>query len=124
MTVFHQNMASLETWKKVIHHFKTDDFLFYHELIQCLELFSQSTESTTEVEANPSNIGTLEHMLPMIRLKPEYELYDLIFGKPNRFESYSPVVIQELISLLYNPDKDNHFDKIRETMVNKFQFIL
>ena len=23
MAVFHQNMASLETWKKVIHHFKT-----------------------------------------------------------------------------------------------------
>ena len=63
------------------------------------------------------NLASFIHKTPYVRLKAEYEIYHLLYGKPNRKknESYNKEKIQEISNLLENDDIT--FDEIREKML-------
>jgi len=56
----------------------------------------------------------------MIRLKPEYEIYDNIIGKPKREknESYNELIIKDIQLLLKN--ENITFNKIKDIILNKY----
>ena len=56
----------------------------------------------------------------MVKLKPEYEIYDILFGRPLRSknEEYKQYIIDEIQQLLTVHDVT--FDKIRFFLTNKY----
>jgi hypothetical protein len=56
----------------------------------------------------------------MIRLKPEYEIYDVILGKPNRNnnEKYDMIIISEIEFLLKK--NDINFIIIQQYLFSKY----
>ena len=54
-------------------------------------------------------------MLPTLRLRPEYEVYNLILGEPDENEYYDDMVISRLAVLI--KDEDMTIDKIREKIL-------
>jgi hypothetical protein len=73
---------------------------------------------------NTNDTISLVIKTPFIKLKPEYELYNLILGKPNLHEgcSYNDVILQDITNIL-NID-DITFDKIKIYISNKYSNII
>ena len=63
-------------------------------------------------------IGTIKFKVPNIRLKPEYELYKLIIGKPKKFKDYDKQVLQFIVKQLNNEYAE--FDSINESVKKEF----
>ena len=65
---------------------------------------------------NISNVATLIYKTPIIRLKAEYEIYNLLFGKPNKQnkETYNILYISKITELL--KEDDITFDKIKKEL--------
>ena len=60
---------------------------------------------------NGTTLAKLVAMLPTLRLRPEYEVYNLILGEPDENEYYDDMVIARLAELI--KDEDMTIDKIR-----------
>ena len=54
----------------------------------------------------------------MIKLKPEYEIYNLIYGRPKKGETYNTIIISHIKTLIQIDDIT--FDKIKEIIINLF----
>jgi len=67
-----------------------------------------------------STVGKFLHSLPAIRLKPEYEIYDKIFGKPNRAKRdiYQVEKIKDIEEWLHLP-----LEQIKTKMAKKYNII-
>ena len=59
----------------------------------------------------------------MIRLKPEYEIYDILYGRPQRSENeeYNTVIVEYIERLL--KIEGNTFHKIKEYSLLKYPVI-
>jgi hypothetical protein len=68
--------------------------------------------------------GGLMHYLPAIRLKPEFEIYDFIFGKPDRIkkEKYEEDKIKHIEDCFYRERLP--VDKIQERMAKKYNITI
>ena len=50
---------------------------------------------------NPNNtVGTIRFKVPKIRLQPEYELYKLIIGRPDKSVGYNEEILSYIKTLL------------------------
>jgi hypothetical protein len=69
---------------------------------------------------NYEELSQITYKTSMIRLKPEYELYDCILGKPKREnnEFYNELIIKD-ISKLLSDDRIN-YNKIKDIIVKKY----
>ena len=66
------------------------------------------------------DITTIFYKTCYVKLKPEYEIYNLILGKPKKNEKYDLINIQKIGSLL---KKDNiSFQQIKKIIENKTQY--
>ena len=56
----------------------------------------------------------------MIKLKPEYEIYNLIFGRPEKIKNqmYDELIINDISNLLFI--NDINFNKIKNYINNKY----
>jgi len=101
--------ADLEIYQDIIIAFETAVFL--HMEIANLEerLYGCNT-----------NLSTLVFRTTMIRLKPELELYNLVFGRPNlkSGEKYNTDIVND-ITLLLKMDNAT-FDQIKNYLLNKY----
>jgi hypothetical protein len=58
-----------------------------------VRISGRRTKTTTKTTVQPSlEIGSTVHMLPTIRLRPEYEYYDILYGKPIHGTYHSGIV--------------------------------
>lgn len=117
-----ENMFSFDKMNRQIDvyskYYKKDDLLIYKDVLKALELLiiehKQLDELEKSVYSSGNDISTMIYKTTMIRLKPEYEIYDAIFGKPdkNKNESYDSSKIEEIQESLKIEDVD--FDQIKE----------
>ncbi len=109
----------MEEWYKIYH---MEDLIFYLNLLKSIEVILEEHDQLTELEnkmygnnpdKNTKQIYSMIYKTTMIKLKPEYEVYDSIFGKPNRKnnEMYNEIIISR-IKLLLN-EENMTYDKLK-----------
>jgi len=123
-----ENLYCLDNIKKKIdtfyHYYKNDDLFIYREIISALEVIlsehMQLEELEKSVYGTSKDLSTMIYKTALVKLKPEYEIYDILFGRPlrNKNEEYKQYIIDEIQQLLTNPDIT--FDKIRIYLTNKY----
>ena len=110
----------IEKYKKI---YVGEDLEIYEYLMTFItSVFSEHVEleqieKKMYSDTSGMNLASFIHKTPYVRLKAEYEIYHLLYGKPNRKknESYNKEKIQEISNLLENDDIT--FDEIREKML-------
>lgn len=96
----------------------TDDLLMYKEMLRAFETMLIEHKQLDELEktiyGSENDVSTIMYKTAMIRLKPEYEIYDMIFGRPDRNKDgrYNEDIVSKIADLLNVPDIT--FDKIKE----------
>jgi hypothetical protein len=124
-----ENLICLDSLKKKINSYygiyKLDDLLIYKEILNSFESVMAEHIQLEKLEkklytSNDNTIHTAIYKTTPIRLKPEYEIYDIILGKPNRnnMEKYDIVIISEIEFLLKK--NDINFGIIQQFLLNKY----
>jgi len=121
-----ENMFSFEKISKQIdkHSHEEEDLLVYKDVLKALEQVVYEHKQLEELEktmyGSASDISTLIYKTTMIRLKPEYEIYDAIFKKPSKSkgEKYNEEIIKDIERSLEIENID--FDRIKEIIMRKY----
>ena len=124
----YENMFFLENMKLKLDRYyqlyKMEDLLLYKDIIRAFENVLNEHTQLTDLEktihaTKGEEFTSIVYKTTMIRLKPEYELYDAIFGKPKRDKNqvYNDDTIQ-LIQHLLNQNNVT-FKKIKEQVLSK-----
>jgi hypothetical protein len=102
------------------------DLLLYKEFIKSLEKLISEHDLLVHLENQLySNCGnnssaTLVYKTTLIKIKPEYEIYNLIYGNPFiNNKKYNQEIIKELLVLIKIDNMD--FDKIKSIITDKFK---
>ena len=138
-TTLHENLFTLNRIKTKINHyydsFKTNDLLVYKELVDTFESIDTEHQKLEILNNNMNNVNkttdannvsnlnfsTLAYKTAMLKLKPEYEIYNLVIGKPNirLQQKYNEYIIKDIEKLL---SVDNiTFSKIKEIITKKYR---
>lgn len=89
----HENMFFLENMKAKLDNYyklyKMDDLLIYKDIVAAFELIFNEHRQLEDLEkqvysSKNGDFMSIVYKTTTIKLKPEYELYDAIFGKPKR----------------------------------------
>ena len=129
----HENLLLLEKIKKKIDYYykiyNLEDLIIYKEMIKAVEIIICEHTEFTNLEKklyNSSNdLSTVIYKTKtMIKLKPEYEIYDVIFNKPDKTknEKYNETIIEDIERLLQYENIE--FNKIKDYVTNKYNSIL
>jgi hypothetical protein len=126
-----QNILLLDTIKTKIHsyHFFSawrEELSIYSDLLNLLEKVLSEHRQLEEIEKKSIGLGSNEEVMSFvykttaIRLKPEYEIYNVILGKPQREkkETYKEEVLQEIRRLLVL--ENITFPKIKDFLMKKY----
>ena len=124
-----ENLICLDSLKKKINSYydiyKLDDLLIYKEILTSFEAVMDEHIQLEKLEkklyaSNDNTMHTAIYKTTPIRLKPEYEIYDIILGKPNRNnnEKYDIIIINEIEFLLKK--NDINFGIIQQYLFNKY----
>lgn len=127
--VLEENLVFFDSIKaklsSIISRNKYSDMQIYQDIILAFEtvvfLHIEIANLEEKLYGCESNLSTLVFRTTMIRLKPELELYNLIFGKPDlkSGEKYDTNIINDIAILL---KMDNAtFDQIKKTILNKYR---
>ena len=109
----YQNVLFLEPLKKKIHSFHSfsvwrEELSIYSEILNLLEKVIGEHRQLEEIEKKMTGSSVSEDLVSLvykttaIRLKPEYEIYDVLFGKPQREknEKYREEILQDIQKML------------------------
>lgn len=124
-----KNLFLLDGLKKKIESYyrsyQLEDLLLYKDVLGLFEFFVEQQVQLESMEKqlyqNPKNqIISMVYRTTMIKLKPEYELYDHILGKPLREkqESYREEVIEEIQRTMMLEDVS--YQKIHDHILKMF----
>jgi hypothetical protein len=129
--IMKNNMFLIDSFKQKINFyydsFKLEEILLYKEIINLCEIFVLQSAQLEETEKRiyGSNINaknkqtiSLVYETTIIKLKPEYEIYDSIFGKPTRQnkQTYSDDIIIDIQKMMV---KDNITYEIMKNYLEK-----
>lgn len=124
--ILYENICLLDNIKEKINYYENryiDDLTIYKEIIKAIEVIYFEHKQLEKLEKQvygTENVSTMYYKTSLIKLKPEYEIYNVIIGKPdkNKKEKYNDLIINDIKFLL----KDNNivFNKIREFIINKY----
>lgn len=79
----------------------------------------ENTNLEEKLYCNNSNMSTMSFKTVMLRIKPEYEIYNLIFGKPNfKCEEYNTDILNDILTLLHTYNVT--FIQIKTIISNKY----
>lgn len=116
--------SKLEEWYKI---YRLEDLLFYINLLKSFDIIIQEHNQLVELEQklygsngdgkNIKQVYSMIYKTTMIKLKPEYEVYDSIFGKPKRKEneSYNEEIISHIKRLLN--EETMNFTKLKSILL-------
>ena len=122
--VLKENMYFIdEIQKKIQYHYdiyKSDELIAYNDLLKVFKVLIEKQKLLEDYDENkngkrdPNEIMTMIFKTSIIKLLPEYEIYDSIFGRPKRElnEKYDDVVIAKIKELL--KEDDITYKKIKE----------
>ena len=83
--------------------YKMDDLLLYKDIIEMVEIVINEHNQLFDLEKekySTNNSNSLIYKTKMIRLKAEYEIYNLIYGRPNKNELYDSSKLKIIKNLL------------------------
>lgn len=133
--ILYENLFLLDYFNKKVNKYyekyNLSELLVYKDLLVILHSLVEEHMQLEDLEnkmyknKDSSNIGNEDlsqviYKTTMIRLKPEFELYDNIIGKPKREknELYNEIIIKDIQDLMKN---DNiNFNKIKEIITTKY----
>ncbi len=122
--VLKENMYFIDEVQKKIHYYndiyKSDELVAYNEMLKVLKILIEKQKLLEDYDENrngkrdPNEIMTMIFKTSMIKLLPEYEIYDSIFGRPKRElnQKYDDDVIKTIKNLL--KEDDITYKKIKE----------
>lgn len=124
-----ENLFCLDHIKKKLdtyyNCYKIEDMKIYKELINAFEAILQEHQQLEELEktiynGDSKHVTTMIYRTAMIRLKPEYEIYDILYGRPKQSENekYNMVIVEYIERLL--KIEGITFHKIKEYAVAKY----
>lgn len=127
--ILNENLICLERAKRKINYYydmyKMDDLIIYKEIIRAFEYMISEHRQLEDLEkkmygGGSEDVTTMIYKTTLIRLKPEYEIYDMILGRPDRTknEKYNDLIIKEIAKLLTYDSM--HFNKIRDIIRGKY----
>jgi len=99
--------------------YKIDDLLLYKDILEMVEIVINEHNQLFDLEKekySSNNSNSLIYKTKIIRLKAEYEIYNLIYGKPNKNELYDNSKLKIIKNLLQieNITFDNIKKKLEE----------
>lgn len=126
--VLEENLVFFDSIKKrlnnIIAHNKYVDLQIYQDMIIAFEtaifLHMEIINLEEKLYGCDTNLSTVVFRTTMIRLKPELELYNLVFGKPNlkSGEKYNQDIVNDIEILL---KMDNvTFEQIKKYILDKY----
>jgi hypothetical protein len=94
------------------------DLLYSFETAVFLNI--ENTNLEEKLYGKECNMSTILFKTVMLRIKPEYEIYNLIFGKPNFKceESYNTNILNDILTLLHTDNVT--FIQIKTNISNKY----
>ena len=112
-----------EIQNKIKYHteiYKTDELVAYNDMLKVFKVLIEKQKLLEDYDKNmngnrdPNEIMTMVFKTSMIKLLPEYEIYDSIFGKPKRElnEKYDEEIINTIQELL--KEDDIKYTKIKD----------
>jgi len=108
----------------------SEDLSIYRELLQLFHVIHEqhtqledwekrSKTTTSSASSNASlNLISMVYRTTFVKLRPEYELYDQILGKPSRLkgETYREDILTTIDRLMRAPDAD--YDKVERGVLH------
>jgi hypothetical protein len=131
--VLKHNLFLLDSFKQKItfyyNSYKLEEILLYKDIISLCELFLTQNSQLVDAEEKMYNINSSNknitnisfvYKTSMIKLKPEYEIYDSILGKPQKInkETYNEIIINEIQKLMIM--ENTTYDKIKDYIEKKY----
>jgi len=107
--------------------YKLEELMLYNDLLSVFEVFAdqqiQLEENDKELYKNTASKNEVISMMyrtTMIKIKPEYELYNAILGRPKRElnESYKEEIIKNIQKCMIM--ENITFQKMKEIITNKY----
>ena len=122
-----ENLLCLEHIQQKINYYSEkyplSELDYYKNLIQLTEsLMAKEDEikRLSNMNMTTDDITKIYYHTSYIKLKPEYEIYNLILGKPPKSKGYESNIINNINVLL---KKNNiSFQEIKKTLENKSQY--
>ena len=130
-TVLEENIFLIDEIVNKINYYydlyKINELLVYIELLKVLKILIdnykllESYNGTSNGKRDKNEVMSMVFKTSMIRLLPEYEIYDSILGKPKRDfgESYDVKIINHIKNLLTQDDVT--YNKIKGVVVSMSQ---
>lgn len=98
---------------------KSEEISLYINLLDCFDVIIYEHLDLVSLEekvyGNKNNMLTAVYKTALVKLKPEYEIYNLILGKPT---TYNKEIIQNIQQLVIQPNIT--LNKIKEIITLKF----
>jgi hypothetical protein len=130
--ILNQNVFFIDKYKDLLEKYyktyKLDDLLVYIELLKILKLLIDKHNLLIDSEKqinnikDPNDIVSMIYKTTMIRLVPEYEIYNSIIGRPKRElnQKYNEEIITDIKRLMTN--ENITFIKIKDFIEKKHLF--
>ena len=83
--------------------YKMDDLLLYKDILEMVEIVINEHNQLFDLEKekySTNNSNSLIYKTKIIKLKAEYEIYNLIYGKPNKNDIYDNNKLENIKKLL------------------------
>jgi hypothetical protein len=117
-----------EIQNKIKYHsdiYKSDELVAYDEMLKVFKVLIEKQKLLEDYDENmngkrdPNEIMTMVFKTSMIKLLPEYEIYNSIFGKPKRElnEKYDDDIINKIKELL--KEDDITYKKIKDHITSQ-----
>jgi hypothetical protein len=128
--ILNQNVFFIDKYKDLLEKYhkiyKLHDLLVYIELIKILKLLIDKhnllidTEKQINNIKDPNDIVSMIYKTTMIRLVPEYEIYNSIVGRPKRElnQEYNEEIIIDIKKMMSSETVT--FNKIKDFIENKY----
>jgi hypothetical protein len=115
------NQFLLELHKKKLTHLQTffanDDITHYLEIVSLLQMLIPLYEKWKKENPDKSNnIISMVYTTTMLKIKPEYEIYHQLLGKPDRIlgDKYNSTKLLKIQSLM--KEENINLEKIRQQL--------
>tara|TARA_Y100000992_G_C21271189_1_gene496941 strand:- start:2465 stop:2989 length:525 start_codon:yes stop_codon:yes gene_type:complete len=83
--------------------YKLDDLLLYKDILEMVQIVINEHNQLFDLEKekySSNNTNSLIYKTKIIRLKAEYEIYNLVYGKPKKNEIYNNKKLEVIRKLL------------------------
>jgi len=115
----YDNLFRIDIYRNKINNYMQSypnaDLEIYKNILQLIFAIHSEHLELEDLEKKlyrADDTGTFAYKTTRIRLKAEYELYNLILGKPEQGEQYDSLIIQKILNLL--TDETISVDEIKK----------